>query len=152
MRVLDNFASRWYPSENTSYYDGFVLFAYLVARAATVGVKYGLYGDMDKGAIVGIRSKHYGATGRLDKNLMSEAIFNLHNKQMSVLAEQLYTSCLKRDCDLGCAMISFQSTEHARQMLRAVSDILKILQRTDEEENEGSARLGFQLTPHPQRR
>jgi hypothetical protein len=124
-----------HPSANTSMYDALALWVYVFARGATIGVKYALYGDLDKDAKVGIRSVHYTHTGRQDKNLMSELCFNLHNKQITVLAENLYASCLKRDCDLSCATIQFPSAQQAQSMLQAASKILDTMRHVDREEN-----------------
>jgi hypothetical protein len=124
----------YYPSPGTTYYDALSLWVYVFARGATIGVKYGLYGDLDKDEHSGIRSKLYHATGRQGKNLISEIVYNLHSKQMSVLAENLFTSMLKRDCDLSCARIQFQSSSHAIAMLNSVKKSIHEIYDVDIEE------------------
>lgn len=142
------YASIAYPSAHTSVYDALALWVYVFGRAATIGVKYALYGNLDKDANVGIRSEHYKHTGRQDKNLMAELCFNIESKQMSVLAENLHASCLKRDCDLSCATIRFQSARHSQSMLREVTKVLDEIRHVDKEENLRLEKAGMLQRQH----
>jgi hypothetical protein len=133
----------FYPSPDTTYYDALSLWVYMFARGATIGVKYGLYGDLDKDEHSGIRSKLYHVTGRQNKNLISEIVYNLDSKQTSVLAENLFASMLKRDCDLSCARIQFQSVSHAISMLNSVKKSIHEIYDVDIEETTKLKKAGL---------
>ena len=109
----------------------------MIARALTIGTKYAHYGRRDFSCEEnGMKSKLYAKTERIQKNQISQILFNLNGHQLGVLVEQLYVSSLIKDTNLACSFVKFASPQEASNFLARVMKTLETVQKIDGQEVE----------------
>ena len=113
------------------------LLANMIARALTIGTKYAHYGQRDFSCEEnGMISRLYTKTERIQKNQISQILFNLNGHQLGVLVEQLYVSSLVKDTNLACSSVKFASPKEALDFLDRVMKTLETVQNIDGQEVE----------------
>ena len=113
------------------------LLANMIARALTIGTKYAHYGRRDLSCEEnGMKSKLYAKTERIQKNQISQILFNLNGHQLGVLVEQLYVSSLVKDTNLACSSVKFASPQEASDFLARMMKTLEIVRNIDGQEVE----------------